>query len=120
MPAFEPGGELPEVRLREVAGGGGGAPAAGRAGAGGRVHVVGRVVSARRRDVLRRTDGGRRPLLSGVLSDGTASLRFTWWDPPKEGIERGTILRAVGAEVREYRGRAELVFTWKTRIGPAG
>lgn len=107
--AANPTSEEPaEVRLREV---GPGTPL---------VHVVGRVVSARRREVVRRSDGGRRPLLSGLLSDGTASVRFTWWDPPREGIDRGTILRAVGAEVREFRGRPELVFTWKTRVGPAG
>jgi replication factor A1 len=100
--------ELPELRLREL----GALPP--------RVHVVGRVVSVRRREVVRRSDGGKRPLLSGLLSDGTASVRFTWWDPPREGIERGTVLRAVGAEVREYRGAPELVFTWKTRVGPAG
>jgi replication factor A1 len=108
MAATSAGEELPEVRLRDV---GGLSP---------QVHVVGRVVSARRREVVRRSDGGRRPLLSGLLSDGSASVRFTWWDPPREGIERGTILRAVGAEVREFRGRVELVFTWKTRVGPAG
>ena len=100
--------ELAEVPLREV---GRRSPV---------VHVVGRIVSARRREIVRPTDGSRRPLLSGLLSDGTATVRFTWWDPPREEIERGTILRAVGAEVREYRGRPELVFTWKTRIGPAG
>ncbi len=100
--------ELPELRLREL----GGFPP--------KVHVVGKVLSVQRREVVRRSDGGRRPLLSGRLSDGTASVRFTWWDPPRDEIERGTILRAVGAEVREFRGRPELVFTWKTRIGPAG
>ena len=108
MAGLSPDEELPEVRLRDV---GGPAPL---------VHVVGTVVSARRREVVRRSDGGRRPLLSGLLSDGTATVRFTWWDPPREGIERGTILRAVGAEVRVYRDRPELVFTWRTKIGPAG
>jgi replication factor A1 len=58
-------------------------------------------------------------LLSGLLSDGTATVRFSWWDPPREGVERGTVLRAAGAEVREFRGRPELTFTWKTRVGPA-
>jgi len=46
-------------------------------------------------------------------------VRFTWWDPPREGVERGTVLRAVGAEVREFRGRPEVTFTWKTRVAPA-
>ena len=83
------------------------------------VEVVGRVVTLERREVTRRSDGTRRPLLSGLLSDGTATVRFTWWDPPREGVERGTVLRAVGAEVREFRGRPELTFTWRTRVGPA-
>jgi len=108
MPASPPDEELPEIRLRDVVEG---SP---------RVHVIGTIVSVRRREITRRSDGGRRPLLSGLLSDGSASVRFTWWDPPREGIDRGTILRAVGAEVRLFRGRPELVFTWKTKVGPAG
>jgi replication factor A1 len=77
------------------------------------------VVACERRDVTRKSDGSRRSLLSGLLSDGTATVRFSWWDPPREGIERGVVLRAVGAEVREFRGRPEVTFGWKTRIGPA-
>ncbi len=83
------------------------------------VEIIARVVSLERREVTRRSDGSRRPLLSGLLTDGTATLRFTWWDPPREGIERGTVLRAAGVEVREFRGRPELTFTWKTRVEPA-
>jgi len=83
------------------------------------VEFVARVVTFERRDVTRRSDGSRRPLVSGLLSDGTATVRFTWWDPPREGIERGLVLRAVGAEVREFRGRPEVTFSWKTRVGPA-
>jgi replication factor A1 len=97
-----------EVRLRDLS------------PTGAPVEVIGRIVTLERRDVARRTDGARRSLLAGLLSDGTATVRFTWWDPPREGIERGEIVRAVGAEVREFRGRPELVFSWKTRIGPAG
>lgn len=83
------------------------------------VEVVARVVTFERRDITRKSDGSRRPLVSGLLSDGTATVRFTWWDPPREGIERGMVLRAVGAEVREFRGRPEVSFTWKTRLAPA-
>ncbi len=75
------------------------------------VELVARIVVFERREITRRSDGSRRPLVSGLLSDGTASVRFTWWDPPREGIERGTVLRAVGAEVREFRGRPEVSFT---------
>lgn len=83
------------------------------------VAVVARVVSATRREVTRKSDGGRRPVLSGLLSDGTGTARFTWWDPPHEEIPRGTVIRAVGASVGEYRGRAELTFNWRTRVAPA-
>jgi len=83
------------------------------------VEFVARVVTYERRDVTRRSDGSRRPLASGLLSDGTATVRFTWWDPPREGLERGTVVRAVGAEVREFRGRPEVTFSWKTRVGEA-
>jgi replication factor A1 len=84
------------------------------------VSVVARVVTAQRREVTRKSDGGRRPVLSGVLSDGTASVRFTWWDPPSEPIERGEILRAVNVQVREWQGHLELTFNWKSRVAPAG
>jgi ssDNA-binding replication factor A large subunit len=83
------------------------------------VIVIGRVVSAERREITRRSDGGRRPVLSGLLSDGTATVRFTWWDPPAEEIERGTVLRAGPVQVREYRGKAEVSFNWRTRVAPA-
>jgi len=99
---------VPEVRLRDL-----------RASTSP-VELVARVVSFDRREVTRRSDGSRRPLLSGLLSDGTATVRFTWWDPPREGIERGMVLRAVGAEVREYRDRPEVTFSWRTRVAPAG
>jgi replication factor A1 len=96
-----------ELRLRDLA------------GANGPVEFVGRIVSADRREVTRRSDGSRRPLVSGLITDGTATVRFTWWDPPREGIERGAVVRAVGAEVREFRGRPEVTFSWKTRVAPA-
>lgn len=83
------------------------------------VEVVGRVVTFERREITRKSDGGRRPLASGLISDGTATVRFTWWDPPREEIDRGTVLRIVGAEVREFRGRAEITINWKSRVGPA-
>ncbi len=107
MPATNAVPTVPEVRLRDLR------PTVSP------VEVVGRVVSLERREVTRRSDGSRRPLVSGLFSDGTATVRYTWWDPPREGLERGAVLRAVGAEVREFRGRSELTFTWKTRVGPA-
>lgn len=107
MSASESSPGVTEVRLRDLA------------ASTTPVEVVARVVSCERREVTRRSDGSRRPLLSGLLSDGTATVRFTWWDPPKDGIERGTVVRAVGAEVREFRGRPEVTFTFRTRVGPA-
>ncbi|MCI4333093.1 MAG: hypothetical protein L3K01_05140 [Thermoplasmata archaeon] len=84
------------------------------------VSIVARVVTAERREIVRKSDGGRRPVLSGLLSDGTASVRFTWWDPPSDPIERGEVLRAVNVQVREFQGRVELTFNWKSRVAPAG
>jgi replication factor A1 len=83
------------------------------------VMVVGRVLRAEWREVARRADGEKRPVLSGLLSDGTATVRFTWWDPPKDEIEVGTILRAANVLIREFRGRAELTFNSRTRVQPA-
>jgi replication factor A1 len=107
MASREPPAAPIEVRLRDL-----------RAD-GTPVEFVARVVSLQHREVTRKSDGSRRPLLSGLLSDGTATVRFTWWDPPREGVERGLVLRAQGAEVREFRGRPEVTFTWRTRVGPA-
>ena len=107
MHSVDPPGEPPETRLKDL-----------RAGLPP-VHVLGRVVTVSRREITGKTDGRRRPVLSGLLSDGTATVRFTWWDPPSEGVDRGTVLRAVNAQVREFRARAELSFGWSTRIQPA-
>ncbi len=107
MADASPPSEPVEVRLRDL-----------RLGSGP-VEIVARVLRAERREITRSSDGGRRSLLSGLLSDGTATVRFTWWDPPREGVERGDVLRAVAPEVREFRGRTELSFGWKTRVGPA-
>jgi replication factor A1 len=85
----------------------------------GPVEFVARIVTCDRREVSRKSDGSRRALLSGLLSDGTATVRFTWWDPPREGVERGLVIRAVGPEVGEYRGRVEVTFSWKSRVGLA-
>lgn len=103
----EPNTGVAEVRLKDL-----------RAG-DTPVLILARVVHAERREVTRRSDGGRRPVLSGLLSDGTATVRFTWWDPPAEGVDRGTVLRAAPVTVREFRGRPELSFSWKTRVEPA-
>jgi replication factor A1 len=81
--------------------------------------ILGRVVTVQRREITRRSDGGRRPILSGLLSDGTATVRFTWWDPPAEGIEQGMVLRAANVQIREYQGRPELTFGLRTRVEPA-
>jgi replication factor A1 len=107
MNGLPPASELTEVRLRDL-----------RTGLAP-VSVTARVVSVNRRQVTRRTDGSRRWILAGLLSDGTATVRFTWWDPPAEGIDRGTVLRAANVQVREFRGTPELSFGWNTRVAPA-
>ncbi len=107
MPTFDRSEELPEVRLRDL-----------RAGLPP-VHVLGRILTVSRKEITGKNDGRRHAVLSGLLSDGTATVRFTWWDPPTEGVDRGTVLRAVNAQVREFRERPELSFGWSTRIQPA-
>ena len=99
--------EPPEVRLKDL-----------RVGVPG-VHVLARVVTVARKEITRKSDGRRLTVLSGLLSDGTATVRFTWWDPPADGVDQGTVLRAVNAQVREFRQRPELSFGWSTRIQPA-
>lgn len=83
------------------------------------VQILGRVVTVERREDTNSADGRRRTFLSGLLSDGTATVRFTWWEPPAEGIDRGTVLRAVNVQVREFRGRPEVSFGYRTRVAPA-
>jgi replication factor A1 len=83
------------------------------------VAITARIVAVERREIQRKSDGGRRQILSGLLSDGTATVRFTWWDPPKEEIDRGLVIRAAPVEVREFQGRPELSFGWRTRVAPA-
>jgi ssDNA-binding replication factor A large subunit len=107
MTGFAGPDEVPEVRLKDL-----------RAGLPP-VHVLGRVVALSKREVTGKNDGRRRTILSGLLTDGTATVRFTWWDPPAEGVDPGTVLRAVNAQVREFRERPELSFGWSTRIQPA-
>jgi replication factor A1 len=58
-------------------------------------------------------------VLSGLLSDGTATVRFTWWDPPREGVDRGTVLRATQFTVREFGGKWEVGFNARSRVEEA-
>ena len=84
------------------------------------VQIVARIVSVERREYSRPADGRRRSFLTGLLSDGTASVRFTWWEPPNDEVDRGTIIRAQNVQVREYQGRPEVSFSFRTRVAPAG
>ena len=83
------------------------------------VSFVARVIAAERRQVRRKTDGSERPVLSGLLSDGTATVRFTWWDPPSEVPGRGDVIRVAQATARMYQGLPEISIGWRTRVGPA-
>lgn len=83
------------------------------------VEILARVVQAQRREYSRAADNRRRTYLSGLLSDGTATVRFVWWEPPNEGVERGVVLRATNVQVQEYQERPELVFNFRTRVQPA-
>ncbi len=74
-----------------------------------RITFVARVVETEWREVKRRSDGGKLILLSGLLADDSATVRFTWWDDPKnDQLTKGEVVRIRGAEVREWQGRAEI------------
>ena len=83
------------------------------------VEILARVVQVQRREFSRPAENRRRTYLSGLLSDGSATVRFGWWEPPAEEIERGTVLRATPVQVQEYQGRPELIFNFRTRVAPA-
>lgn len=83
------------------------------------VEILARVVQSQRREYSRPADSRKRSYLSGLLSDGTATVRFVWWEPPAEGVERGVVLRATNVQVQEYQERPELVFNFRTRVAPA-
>src|SRR5580692_8271984 len=80
--------------------------------------ILARVLRAQRREITRKTDGRPLSLVSGTLTDGTASVRFTWWDPPPDPIEPGDVLRAGPIQLREFRGRLEVTFNRRTRVEP--
>src|SRR5690242_14975404 len=58
------------------------------------VIIAGRVLHAERRTVKRIADGAALDALVGWITDGSATVRFTWWDPPGDAAERGDGLRA--------------------------
>lgn len=95
---------LPDRRLRDLKEG------------EGPVRIIARVVQSQRREVARKEDGSKRPVLSGLLTDGSATLRFSWWDPPAEEPEPQTVLRVANPQVRSWQGRTELSFGWKTQV----
>lgn len=96
--------EIREVRLRELQ--------EGR----GSMRFLGRVVTAERREYSRKEDGAKRPMVSGLLTDGTATVRFTWWEPPADDLERGDVLRITQPQVRTWQGRSEVSFGRRTRV----
>ncbi|MCI4366367.1 MAG: hypothetical protein L3K08_01300 [Thermoplasmata archaeon] len=81
--------------------------------------ILAKVVRSERREYTRASDGSRRTMLTGLLTDGTATVRFTWWDPPEDPIDPGDVLRAGPIQLREYRGRWEVTFNRRTRVQPA-
>ncbi|MDE1819885.1 MAG: hypothetical protein KGJ23_04665 [Euryarchaeota archaeon] len=93
-----------DLRLREV-----------REGATS-VRIVARVLTSERREVARKSGGGKAVVLSGLLSDGTATLRFSWWDPPAVELERGSVLRVANPRVRNWKGRLDLSFGWSSQV----
>lgn len=84
------------------------------------VVVTGRVVRAERRRLRRSGEAGTPDAIVGWITDGSATVRFTWWDPPEEPIEAGDGLRAGPVDIRQFRDRVELAFGRRTRVEPVG
>lgn len=103
-PAEGTGTTFQDRRLRDVA------------SAEGAMRVTARVLTAERREIARKDGAGKLVVLSGLLSDGTATMRFSWWDPPAVDLERGSVLRVTNPQVRTWRDRPELSFGWKTQV----
>jgi ssDNA-binding replication factor A large subunit len=81
--------------------------------------ILAKVVRSERREYTRASDGSRRTKLTGLLTDGTATVRFTWWDPPEDPIDPGGVLRVGPIQLGEYRGRLEVAFNRRTHVEPA-
>lgn len=103
-PAETTGVSLQDRRLRDVG------------SSQGAMRVTARVLTAERREIARKDGVGKLAVLSGLLSDGTATMRFSWWDPPSVDLERGSVLRVTNPQVRTWRDRPELSFGWKTQV----
>jgi replication factor A1 len=70
----------------------------------GAINVEVQVVEVESRQVSGRGDESK-PILSGVLADGTGRLPFTDWEPADHaGIEDGVSIRIQNAHVKQFRG----------------
>lgn len=99
-----PAPEVRDVRLRDVQEG------------AGPLRLLARVVAAERKEFARKEDGAKRARISGLLSDGTATIRFTWWEPPPTDLERGNVLRVTQPQLRSWQGRPEVSFGHRTKV----
>ncbi len=77
----------------------------------GLVEVVGKVISADKREVY--VDDVPREIYSGTIADDTGEIPFTSWDIP---VQAGDVIRITGAYVSTYRGMAQLVFDNRSTV----
>lgn len=79
----------------------------------GSIDVKGRVLQAKRRDVL--VSGEKKLLLSGILEDATGSIPFTIWDYEGEEDVTGRLLTVRNAYTTSYKDRPQLNLSSRTR-----
>ncbi|MFC7226876.1 Single-stranded DNA binding protein [Salinirubellus salinus] len=82
----------------------------------GAINVEVQVVEVETRQVSGRGDEPK-PILSGVVADGSGRLPFTDWEPADHaGIEQGASIRIENAHVKEFRGVPQVTLTEHSRV----
>jgi replication factor A1 len=84
----------------------------------GAVNVEVRFLEVETRQVSGRGDEPK-PILSGVVADGSTRLPFTDWEPADHaGIEEGASVRIENAHIKEFRGVPQVTVGEHTTVAP--
>jgi len=79
------------------------------------VNLLVRLVSVNEKDVTPEGQGTKR-ILYGILSDPTATVPFTAWEPLNLPLARGDVVRVQNAYTKEYRGQVQVNFGTRTAV----
>ncbi len=71
----------------------------------GLVEVKGKIIDSREKEVF--VDGIPRKVWEGIIGDETGEVPFSAWDVE---VNKGDVIKIVGAYVRTFRGMPQLVF----------